>query len=65
MTAHEKVYVPGDVVETTSGVGVITLCPDSDDSRATFRVMLGREPGKSIATCSEKLLEASAVSSLQ
>jgi hypothetical protein len=59
--ATERNYVPGDVVETAYGVGVITHCPD-DDTVNTFRVMLWRTPGKSIASCSVAFLQANVVS---
>ncbi len=59
-TDDNKKYVPGDVVETAFGVGVITHCPDDD--RSTYRVMLWRIPGKSIGSSSSAHLEANVVS---
>ena len=59
----ERIYVPGDVVETVFGVGVITHCPDEIVS--TFRVMLWRTPGKSIGSCSVAFLQPNTVSEKQ
>ena len=55
-------YKPGDVVETSFGVGVIA---DDDDggesSSSSFRVMLWRVPGKSIGSCAVAFLQPQAV----
>jgi hypothetical protein len=66
-TDDNKKYVPGDVVETAFGVGVITHCPDPHDddpdrSTVTYRVMLWRIPGKSIGSSSRAHLQANLVS---
>lgn len=48
-------YVPGDVVRTLYGVGVITSCPraqESTDESQFFQVRLWRLPGKSIGSSS-------------
>jgi hypothetical protein len=55
-------YVPGDVVETAFGVGVITQCPD--DAVSTVRVMLWRVPGKSLGSSSVGFLQPNVVSRL-
>lgn len=54
-------FLPGDVVETTYGVGVITSCPSGDGSSA-YRVLLWRTPGLSMASSSSAFLQPSAVS---
>lgn len=51
-------YKPGDVVETSSGVGVVVEGPNDDDAKSAFRIVMGRIPGKSIASCTETLVEA-------
>ena len=66
-------YGPGDVVETAFGVGVITDCMQgsleeerqnetSSTSSISFRVLLWRIPGKSLASSSVAFLQRSAVS---
>jgi hypothetical protein len=48
-------YVPGDVVRTLYGVGVIASCPraqESTDESQFFQVRLWRLPGKSIGSSS-------------
>lgn len=56
-----KKYAPGDVVETSSGVGVVLRCPNKDEDVTSYQVLLGRIPGKSIATADVKLLQADEV----
>jgi hypothetical protein len=68
-------FLPGDVVKTVYGVGVITSCPPSSSAVASsdpssghperapsYRVLLWRIPGKSIASSSVAYLQANAVS---
>lgn len=52
-------YKPGDVIETSFGVGVISECP-SDDVLA-YRVMLWRVPGMSIGSSTVAHLQSSAI----
>ena len=55
-------YAPGDVVETSYGVGVVTNCPTEE--RNIFRILLWRIPGKSIGSSSIAYLQPNAVSAL-
>ena len=55
MVATGTEYLPGDVAETSYGVGVIADCPN--DERPTFRVLLWRVPGKSIGSSSVAYLQ--------
>ena len=68
MAATEVPFLPGDVVKTLFGVGVITSCPKHLVDAApeavapSFRVLLWRIPGKSIGSSSVAYLQANAVS---
>ena len=53
-------YVPGDVVETSYGVGVVTQCPSEEST--FYRILLWRLPGKSIGSSSIASLQHTAVS---
>ena len=68
-------FVPGDVVLTTSGAGVITRCPKNtsktdgeetdasmESSSSSYQVLLNRVPGKSIGTASAADVQANTVS---
>ena len=68
-------FVPGDVVLTTSGAGVITRCPkhtsktdgeetdaSMESSSSSYQVLLNRVPGKSIGTASAADVQANTVS---
>ena len=70
-----KPFLPGDVVLTSYGVGVIASCPSTEThidaekpavesiSRSpSYNVLLWRSPGKSIASSSHAYLQADAVS---
>eukprot|EP00934_Nitzschia_sp_Nitz4_P002390 Nitzschia sp. Nitz4//scaffold206_size41850//33575//38100//NITZ4_007428-RA/size41850-snap-gene-0.6-mRNA-1//-1//CDS//3329541583//2385//frame0 len=50
-------YVPGDIVQTTLGAGVIAQCPSGDDPGSPFQVLLWRLPGKSVGTASVAYLQ--------
>eukprot|EP00980_Cylindrotheca_fusiformis_P001670 scaffold381_cov138-Cylindrotheca_fusiformis.AAC.6 len=52
-------YNPGDAVETSFGVGVISECPSNGIS--AYRVMLWRVPGRSIGSSSVAHLQPSAI----
>jgi hypothetical protein len=52
-------YKPGDVIETSFGVGVISECPSDDVS--AYRVMLWRVPGKSIGSTTVAHLQPDAI----
>ena len=56
-------YSPGDIVETSYGVGVISNCPSETTSTTTFfyTVLLWRQPGKSIGSSSIAHLHPNAV----
>ena len=70
-------FVPGDVVLTTFGVGVISRCPEnkseagneagtsmaSSSPWSSYQILLWRIPGKSIGSSSTAYLQADAVSS--
>ena len=69
---EETTFLPGDVVLTSYGVGVITSCPKETDDSAqassvvlvgapSFRVLLWRIPGKSIGSSSVAHLQRNAV----
>jgi hypothetical protein len=58
-------YVPGDVIRTAFGVGVLISCPLSDDASSTdgaYQVRVWRMPGRSIGSSSVAFLRPDAVS---
>jgi hypothetical protein len=68
MAVTEAPFLPGDVVKTLYGVGVITSCPKHlvdaapETVAPSFRVLLWRIPGKSIGSSSVAYLQANVVS---
>jgi len=64
MTLSEAVsYVPGDVVRTAFGVGVLIGCPlaGEDSTDGAYQVRLWRMPGRSIGSSSVAYLQPDAV----
>jgi hypothetical protein len=63
----EQQYAPGDIVQTTYGVGVVTQCPtpasnnESSSENTFYQLLLWRTPGKSVGSSSVAHLQPSAV----
>lgn len=56
---ENRSYLPGDVVRTSFGVGVLTSCPSDDSDQ--FRARLWRVPGKSIGSSVVAYLRSDAI----
>ena len=60
-------YVPGDVVRSAFGVGVLVACPLAKDNTTDgiYQLRLWRIPGRSIGSSSVAYLRSDAVSNVQ